>query len=58
MSRISVSLYADDRLAGLNNIVAKIIDPEKKTVVAQVPPEWRIDLSFKLRALSAKIFGQ
>ena len=56
--RTSVSLHPDDRLGGLNNIVAKIIDPEKKTVVAQVPPEWQIDLSVKLRALSAKIFGR
>ena len=56
--RTSVSLHPDDRIAGLNKIVAQVIDSQKKTVVAQVPPEWQIDLSLKLRALSAKIFSQ
>jgi hypothetical protein len=55
--RTSVSLSPDQRLGGLNNIVAKIIDPQKKTTIAQIPPEWQIDLSTKLRELSAKIFG-
>lgn len=58
VSKSELALAVDERLQGLNKVVFRLLDPATKDAIAQIPPEWQIDLSVKLRALSAKIFGQ